>query len=77
MYIYKAKWLCRVKNIIDNCGISYLWLNQSMMDTNQAKQLIHTIIEEVALHNWYTDIPTSSMCTMYKLFKKQLNFEDY
>ena len=75
--VYKAKWLCRVKHIVDNCGLSYLWLNQSMMDTNQDKQLIHTRIEEVALHNWYTDISTSSMCTMYRLFKKQSNFEDY
>ena len=66
-----------VKNIVDNCGLSYLWLNQSMMDTNHAKQLIHMIIKEVALHNWYTDISTSLMCTMYRLFKKQLNFEDY
>ena len=48
-----------------------------MMYTNQAKQLIHKRIEEVALHNWYTDISTSSMCTMYKLFKKQFNFKDY
>ena len=69
--VYKAKWLCRVKNIVDNCGLNYLWLNQFMMDTNHAR------IEEVALHNWYTDISTSSMCTMYILFKKQLNFEDY
>ena len=35
--VYKAKWLCRVKNIADDCGLGYLWLNQSMMDTNQAK----------------------------------------
>ena len=48
-----------------------------MMDTNHAKQLIHTRIEEVALHNWCTDISTSSMCTMYRLFKEQFNFEDY
>ena len=69
--VYKAKWLCRVKNIVDNCGLkSYLWLNQSMMDTNHAKQLIHTRIEYITLHNWYTDISTSSMCTMYRLFKK-------
>ena len=75
--VYKVKWLCRVKNCVDNCGLGYLWLNQSMIGINQAKQLIHTRIEEVALHNWYTDISTSTMCTMYRLFKKQLNFEDY
>ena len=75
--VYKAMWICRAKHMVDNCGLSYIWLNQPMMDTNHAKQLIHTRIEEVALHNWYTDISTSSMCTMYRLFKKQLNFEDY
>ena len=48
-----------------------------MMDTNHVKQFIHTRIKEVSLHNWYTDLSTSSMCTMYRLFKKQLNFEDY
>ena len=68
---------CRGKNIVDNCGLSYLWLNQSIIDINQAKQLIHRRIEEVALHNWYIYVSTSSMCTMYRLFKKQLNFEDY
>ena len=75
--VYKAKWLCRVKNIVDNYGLSYLWLNQSIIETNQAKQLIHTIIKWVASHNWYTYISTSSMCIMYRLFKKQLDFEEY
>ena len=46
-----------------------------MIYTNQANRLIYTRIKEVALHNWYTS--TSSMCTMYRLFKKQLNFKDY
>ena len=46
--VYKAKWLYRVKDIFDNCGLSYLWLNQSMMDTNHTKQLIHTRVEEIA-----------------------------
>ena len=73
--VYKAMWLCRVKNIVDNCGLSYLWLNQSMIDINQAKQLIHTIIEEVTLHNWYTYISTLSMCKMYRLISKQLNLK--
>ena len=75
--VYKAKGLCSVKNSVDNCDLSCLWLNQSMIDTNQNKQLIHTRIEEFASHNWYAYISTLSMCTMYILFKKPLNFEEY
>ena len=33
--------------------------------------------EEVAFHNWYTYISTSSMYRIYRLFKKKLNFEDF
>ena len=77
VYMYKDKWLCRVKTIVDNCSLSYLWLNPSMIDTNQAKQLMHTRIEEVALHNWYTYISTSSMCTIFcyrnNLFNKKIS----
>ena len=38
---YKGNWLCRVKYIIDNLGLSYLWVDQSTIDTNQSKQILH------------------------------------
>ena len=36
-----------------------------MIDINQAKKLIHTRIEDVALHYWYTDV-SSSMTTLQR-----------
>ena len=63
-----------IEDSVDNCGVSYLWLIQSIIDINQ---LIHTRMEDVVLYKWYTYISTWSMCTIYILFKKQLNFEDY
>ena len=32
---YKTQWLSRVIGIIDNCGLSYIWLNQNRIDKNQ------------------------------------------
>ena len=49
--LYTAKWLCRVKNIVDNCVLSDQWLNQSMIDINQCKQLIHTRIKDKVPQN--------------------------
>ena len=63
---FKVKWLCRVKYIIDSCGLSYLWFNQNKIDTKQSKQILHNRIEDIALQNWYTDVFTSSMCTIYR-----------
>ena len=34
---YKTQWLRRVKGILDNCGLSYIWLNQNRIDKIQCK----------------------------------------
>ena len=36
---YKAKWLCRIKCILDSCGLSYMWDNQTTIDTATCKKL--------------------------------------
>ena len=43
----------------------------------QSKQILHNRIADIALQNWYTEVFTSSMCTIYRRFKKQLDFENY
>ena len=74
---YKTQWLSRVKGILDNCGLSYIWLNQNFIDNSQCKSIIHKRIEDMAHQKWYIDLSNSSMCITYKLFKTQLHFEKY
>ena len=74
---YKAQWLCRVKTILDNCGLSYMWVDQHTIDTRRCRIIIQKRIEDIAMHKWYIGMSTSSMCTMHRLFKKQLQFEKY
>ena len=74
---YKSQWLKRVKYILDSCGLSYMWYQQQQLSTKQCKVIIHQRIEDIALQKWNTDISTSSMCKMYRIFKKQLDFENY
>ena len=76
---YKLQWLKRVKYILHSCGLSYMcqWYQQQYISTKQCKIIIHQRIEDIALQKWNTDISTLSMCKMYKLFKKQLDFENY
>ena len=71
---YKARWLCRVKCILDNCGLSYIWYNRHLIDAKQCKIITCKRIEDIALQKWYTDISISPMCTLYRLFKKHHNF---
>ena len=74
---YKSQWLKRVKYVLDSCGLSYMWYQQQELSTKQCKVIIHQRIEYIALQKWNTDISTSSMCKMYRIFKKQLDFENY
>ena len=55
----------------------YMWYNQHAIPTKQCKVIIHRRIEDIALQKWNTDVSTSSMCRMYRLFKKQLDFKNY
>ena len=41
---YKARWLCRVKCILDNCGLSYMWYNQHLIDAKQCKIITSGVI---------------------------------
>ena len=74
---YQACWFCRVKCILDNCDLSYMWYNQHLIDAKRCKIITCKRIEDIALQKWYTDISISPMCTLYRLFKKHLNFEKY
>ena len=51
-----------------SCGLSYMWYNRHEIPTKQCNVIIHQQIEDVALQTWNTDISTSSMCIMYRLF---------
>ena len=54
-----------------------MWYNQHAIPTKQCKVIIHRRIEDIALQKWNTDVSTSSMCRMYRLFQKQLDFKNY
>ena len=46
---YKTQWLCRIKCILDNCGLSYIWDNRTTIDTATCTTYIHKQIEDIAL----------------------------
>ena len=50
---YKTQWLRRVKGILDNCSLFYIWLNQNLIDKSQCKFIIHKRIEDIAHQKWY------------------------
>ena len=51
----------KVKNILDNCGLSYMWHNQQSNDIRVSKAIVNGRIEDVDIQRWSTSISTSSV----------------
>ena len=66
---YKAHWLIKVNHILNNCGLSYMWLNQQTLHTKQCKLIIHNRLEDIVMQKWCNDMSTSSMCSGHKMPK--------
>ena len=54
--LYKTHWICKVKSILDNCGLSYMWENQCTLDNSTCKNIIFSRIEWLHV--------TSSLCAV-------------
>jgi len=74
---YELNWLKRVKYILVNCGLSYIWDRQDDIDTSRAKIIIHSRIDDLETQKWFTSISISPMCSMYNQFKQLFHFEKY
>ena len=70
--LYKTHWICKVKSILDNSGLSYMW------EYNDVCKNLWTYMCNIyiALNRWYTDLSASSLYTLYGQFKQQLGIEN-
>ena len=70
VYLLALTLFSRDEYKLDSCGLSYMWNDQHEIHTKQCTQIIHQRKEVIALQKWNINISTSSMCRMYRLFKK-------
>ena len=72
----ESKWFKHVKNILDNCGVSFIWLSQSITICS-LPEFIRLNLREQYSQEWSTTVYNSSKCVLYRVFKKSLIFEKY
>ena len=70
-----ANWAYNIKQILDNTGLSYIWMNQNSTETtySQIKQRILDIYKQ----SWYSRINNSHRLESYRLFKFEFELENY
>ena len=65
----ESKWLKHVKNILDNCGVSFIWLSQSITICSLPEFILLNLREQYS-QEWSTTVYNSSKCVLFRVFKK-------
>lgn len=76
--IYSSPWLKYVRDIFNDSGLSYMWLNQTctVSDDFFKKQLKLRMYDQFQ-QTWLSEIHNSPKCINYRMFKDDLKLENY
>ena len=70
-------WLNYVESILNESGLSYVWLNQYFISEQWLKNFWKTCLQDQFYKTWHANIDTGSKTLNYRLFKNRFEFENY
>lgn len=70
-------WLKYVRDILNSCGLSYVWINQSFSSINWLKSIVKDTLINQFLQDWFRNVENSPKCLNYKIFKKGFGQDIY
>ena len=71
-----SKWLTSIKQTLDNCGYSYMWLQEDL-NINKSPLIVQRSLQDQYRQDWNNVVSISSKCDLYRLFKLDHNLESY
>jgi hypothetical protein len=75
--IHDYEWLKYIKSSLEDLGLNYLWLSQSVPNINWLKSIIKQRISDQFVQNWHTSVSDSSKSLFYRTIKNNINLENY
>lgn len=71
-------WLSYVKSILDECGLSFVWNNQSFVGSKEMLlSKVEKCLQDQYAQTWHHDIFESNKCINYRMFKTEHKYEPY
>jgi hypothetical protein len=67
-------WLNYVESILNECGLSYVWLNQYFISEQWLKNSVKTCL---FYQTWHANIDKGSKTLNYRIFLNKIEFENY
>ena len=76
--IFQSPWLLKIKSVLDNAGLSYLWDHDlSLVNKFWLKDNLDLRLSDIYKQNWNEEVNEISQCSNYRIFKTSLQFENY
>ena len=75
--VYCSPWILYIKKILDECGMSNIWLTQSFPSKEWLKSSIKQKLYDTGIQAWHESINEKAYCDSYVKFKTTFNFENY
>lgn len=74
---YVLPWVKSVKQILDDCGLSNIWINQEFPSVPWLVNRVKLSLQDQFKQTWLTSVQDSSKCVLYKSFKTDFVLEKY
>lgn len=75
---FRSSWIAKMESIFDNTGLSHIWRNEMRgLHSTYVTNLLKGKLSDIAKQNLRADIDSNSQCDNYRIFKNDLDFEDY
>lgn len=75
--IFKSDWLSKVKKILDDCGLSFVWLNPNSVQSDWLSNSVNKRLQDMFIQAWMQQCMECSKSCHYHLFKPTFGLEKY
>ena len=75
--IYKSNWLMSVKKILDDCGLSFVWLDPYSVNSEWLGKNIEKRLKDMFIQSWMRQCTDCNKSCNYQLFKNTFGIESY
>jgi exonuclease III len=73
----RTTWATKVKNILDNLGLSFAWLHQGVGNVGVFLCCVKQRLRDVSLQTWHDGLHNSERLCSYRRYKSLFQLEDY
>lgn len=74
---HKNPWILCIKNILDSCGFSNVWNEQTFINIKWLKAIVDQRLKDQYIQKWQSNMRDSSKGLFYSIFKTEFGFEKY